>query len=184
MLGYNMFAYCYNNPVYYFDPTGESAAEILKWWTAVVGTSSVAEPTPFGEIVFIAGVAIIGGIIIGEKVADGIQYFGSLLEETNDVPQSITEPDDESEELSPNISKAKDTKKDSNYKAKKVAPRIKSNNKKTAREKAFLKGGKLPPIHHPNGKYGPHFHPNNPKFSHWHYYYILIFSVNHQEHEG
>ena len=35
----------------------------------------------------------------GEKVADGIQYFGNLLEETSDAPQSITEPEDVSTEL-------------------------------------------------------------------------------------
>ena len=60
------------------------------------------------------------------------------------------------------------------YKRKKADPRIKSNSKKKAREKAFLKGGKRPPIHHPNGKYGPHYHPNDPKFPHWHYYYLWL----------
>ena len=73
--------------------------------------------------------------------------------------------------------------KRSKYKGKKIAPRMKSNNKKAARQKAFLKGGKRTPIHHPNGKYGPHFHPNNPKFSHWHYYYITIFMVRPIEQE-
>ena len=60
------------------------------------------------------------------------------------------------------------------YKRKKVALRIKSNSKKKAREKAFLKGGKKTPIHHPNGEYGPHFHPNDPRFKHWHYYYLWL----------
>ena len=60
------------------------------------------------------------------------------------------------------------------YKSKKAAPRIKSNSKKNAKEKAFLKGGKRPPIHHPNGKYAPHYHPNDPRFSHWHYYYLWL----------
>ena len=60
------------------------------------------------------------------------------------------------------------------YKRKKAAPRIRSNSKKRAREKAFLKGGKVTPIHHPNGKYGPHFHPRDPRFSHWHYYYLWL----------
>ena len=48
------------------------------------------------------------------------------------------------------------------------------NSKKKAREKAFLKGGKRPPKHHPNGKYGPHYHPNDRRFSHWHYYYLWL----------
>lgn len=50
------------------------------------------------------------------------------------------------------------------YKRKKAAPRIKSNSKMKNREKAFLKGGKRPPIHH----------PNDPRFSHWHYYYLWL----------
>ena len=47
-------------------------------------------------------------------------------------------------------------------------------------EKAFLKGGKRPPIHHPNGKYGPHYNPDGPRFSHWHYYYLemLLFEID------
>ena len=60
------------------------------------------------------------------------------------------------------------------YKRKKADPRIKSNSKKKTREKAFLKGSKRPPIHHPNGKHGPHYHHNDPRFSHWHYYYLWL----------
>ena len=60
------------------------------------------------------------------------------------------------------------------YKRKKAAPRIKNKSKKEAKEKAFLKGGKRKPIHHPDGKFGPHYHPNDPKFSHWHYYYLWL----------
>ncbi len=66
------------------------------------------------------------------------------------------------------------------YKRKKAAPRIKCKSKKEAKEKAFLKGGKRPPKHHPNGKYGPHYHPDDPRFSHWHYYYLgmILFEID------
>ena len=60
------------------------------------------------------------------------------------------------------------------YESKKAAPRIKSNTKKGAYDKAFYKGGKKEPIFHPHGKYGPHFHPANPKFKHWHYYFSML----------
>lgn len=63
------------------------------------------------------------------------------------------------------------------YERKKAAPRIKSNSKKKAYDKAFYKGGKNKPIHHPDGKYGPHFHPADPRFKHWHYYYMLILTL-------
>ena len=60
------------------------------------------------------------------------------------------------------------------YGSKKAAPRIKSNTKKQAYDKAFQKGGKKEPTYHPHGKFGPHYHPANPKFKHWHYYFSLI----------
>ena len=63
------------------------------------------------------------------------------------------------------------------YERKKAAPRIKSNSKKSAYDKAFYKGGKKEPIYHHNGKYGPHYHPDNPKFKHWHYYFMYFLSL-------
>ena len=63
------------------------------------------------------------------------------------------------------------------YDGKKAAPRIKSNSKKQAYDKAFYKGGKKEPTYHPNGKYGPHYHPANPKFKHWHYYFLFIWGM-------
>ena len=60
------------------------------------------------------------------------------------------------------------------YESKKADPRIKSNTKKRAYDKAFHKGGKKEPKFHPHGKYGPHFHPANPKFKHWHYYFSIL----------
>ena len=195
ILGYNMYAYCRNNPVNFVDYSGESPetiATFFGWLWAI----AVAEPTPAGEIV--AGVITAGGaIVIGVAVYLGVEV-GKLIDETSQSnkkdevliapPQSITEPKEETETSTPTIneakeSKAKGTKEGGKYQGKKVAPRIKSNSKKAARQKAFLKGGKRPPIHHPNGKYGPHFHPNNPKFSHWHYYYIIVFTVGQLEQE-
>ena len=63
------------------------------------------------------------------------------------------------------------------YERKQAAPRIKSNTKKKAYDKAFYKGGKKEPIYHPNGTHGPHFHPADPRFKHWHYYFAWLFGL-------
>ena len=180
ILGYNMFAYCDNNPVNYVDYNGESAEAVIEISKAVIAygwTFALAEPTIFGEVIY--GIAAIGALSVICLVSLSASEADNSV---NDAPQSITELNEEVETSSTTISKAKeseskDTKKREQNKGKKVAPRIKSNNKKSARQRAFLKGGKQSPIHHPNGKFGPHFHPNNPKFSHWHYYYIIVFTV-------
>ncbi len=197
ILGYNMYAYCHNNPVNFVDHSGESPEAVASFFGAL-WAAALAEPTPVGEIA--AGViTVVGAVGVGVAIGLGIVEVGELIDDASQAnkkeevlvapPQSITEPKEETETSTPTIneakeSKAKGTKEGGKYQGKKVAPRIKSNTKKAARQKAFLKGGKRPPIHHPDGKYGPHFHPNNPKFSHWHYYYIIVFTVGQLEQEG
>ena len=94
MLGYNMFAYCNNNPVNYYDPTGQAAAEIFYGWIVGAGSAAAAEPTPVGEIVLVVGAIIIGGIWLAEEL-------GEIGENSNDKlsepPKSITEPDNNNE---------------------------------------------------------------------------------------
>ena len=187
LLGYNMFAYCYNNPVNYVDYTGESAVGAFLggvWGVALI------EPTPAGEIVagvITVAVAIGVGVAIGYEVievfdlVDDASQANGKDEIVGTVPQqSIVVENNEAEDLLQSINKAKKGKSKGGTK---VDPRVKSNSKKSAREKAFHKGGKTPPIHHPHGKYGPHFHPNNSKYSHWHYYYIMIFPIGYHEQE-
>ena len=65
------------------------------------------------------------------------------------------------------------------YQRKPAAPRIHSNSRKKAYDKAFHKGGKKKPILHMNGPHGPHYHPANPKFKHWHYYFSLLSMLGH-----
>ena len=179
MFGYNMYAYCYNNPVNYADYTGESA--VAAAWLAKLGAFAIIEPTMIGEIIFAvaaAGVIIYSAVTVADVVNEASQSDHYYLSAPV-INQSIT-TESKSNNDTEEITKSQ-TKSDKTYERKKAAPRIKSKSKKSAREKAFLKGGKTNPIHHPNGKYGPHYHPNNPKFSHWHYYYILIFTIEHQK---
>ncbi len=86
MLGYNMFAYCNNDPVNYADYSGESATAILGWWCSTVGTVAVAEPTYIGEIVLVAGVVVIGaielGLWLGEEIIETIDNSKKSIPET------------------------------------------------------------------------------------------------------
>ena len=168
-----MYVYCNNNPVNYVDYTGENSIA-LKW---VLALPTLDGPLPIGDILFWGAVAVFAVIAVCEIVEAASAEAPSNTEtKTGAPPQSIATDKEESVTSTPTINEAEDTKENSKHKGKKVAPRIKSNSKKAARQKAFYKGGKLQPIHHPHGKYGPHFHPNNPKFSHWHYYYVVVFA--------
>lgn len=91
MLGYNMFAYCGNNPVNYYDPTGEYSEALNPSWPATIWLALLAlidGPLPIGEIL---GVAI--GTLI---VADALRMAQSKASEkpenkTDDSPDSATE---------------------------------------------------------------------------------------------
>ena len=104
MLGYNMFAYCYNNPVNYIDYTGENAEAIAAFFGGL-WTVAFAEPTPAGEIV--------AGIITVVTVVVGAATVGHLLEEASGTESSGTEsseskPDDPPQSV-PDNSKVPDS---------------------------------------------------------------------------
>ena len=88
-----MFVYCNNNPINYYDPNGEDAFALLWGWITGAGSVAAAEPTLIGEIIVGLGVVVIGTAVVGEKIVDGIKYIGTLLEEEDDAPHSITEPE-------------------------------------------------------------------------------------------
>jgi len=72
LLGYNLFAYCGNNPVRYADYTGENAVDVLKWsWTAAGIVSQLDSPAPgpadvIGLAIGIGGTLVAGIIFISE----------------------------------------------------------------------------------------------------------------------
>ena len=49
-----MFAYCGNNPINYYDPTGENAIAIKSGWLLILALLDSA--TPILEIIFVVGV--------------------------------------------------------------------------------------------------------------------------------
>ena len=91
MIGYNMFAYCENNPVNYIDYTGESAeavAEAAKyfWWLIFVDG-----PLPIGDYIFF----VIMGTVVVISVSELIRWVAENASD-NDVdsgPDSLTDPD-------------------------------------------------------------------------------------------
>lgn len=134
MLGYNMYAYCNNNPVNYVDYTGEFFAAALRWWTSVVGPLSMAEPTVFGEIAFVAGAAILA---IGKSIENTIATIKittaviniATAEKAEDPPKSVTSEEGSNESSEKSTKKEGKNKKDyvklkSNKEANKIAKKL------------------------------------------------------------
>ena len=99
MLGYNMYAYCENNPVNYVDYTGENFTSALRWWTTVIGPASMAEPTVFGEILLGAGTIILGTGALLEGAIETIETAKTIIdialaEKAEDPPKSVTDADE------------------------------------------------------------------------------------------
>ena len=192
--GLNLYAYCNNDPVNYADPSGHSiiltAALTLMGIGITVGIG-YATYTDYQDDSSINGSVgwqtYVGSAMIGGAIGFGLGYFGPAIASFLGSTFTLSSYALASGELvTITISSAKIAGGAvvagiglslMAYESKKAAPRIKSNTKKQAYDKAFHKGGKKDPIYHPNGKYGPHYHPANPKFKHWHYYFSFIFGI-------
>ena len=108
MLGYNMFAYCENNPVNYYDPTGENARVLQPEWIYTVGIALLAlidSGTPILEIVVVLGVTCFAVASVSSLI-NGAQNKApeKSNEKTKDSPSSETESkNDSSSEQKPEI---------------------------------------------------------------------------------
>ena len=84
MLGYNMFAYCENNPVNYYDPTGEDGEEAVL--LPLFGLPLLDGPIPIGDIL---AFAIILCMIAAAAKADTPPQPKVIEEEPPDIsPES------------------------------------------------------------------------------------------------
>ena len=113
IFGFNLFAYCNNNPVNYVDPYGESAEAIFWGWVSGGSIAAAAEPTPFGEIIYAAGCAVLGlavvveAVIVGDAIEECLQDQVDVIpyiaqedtpqEDVAEAPQEIDEPKKEGE---------------------------------------------------------------------------------------
>ena len=179
--GLNLYAYCLNNPAMYVDPVGHFVISI-----GIAASSALV----YYALVALGVVGATTAVAYLEKETHIIENtVNYIVDSTFDLDQNTLHKNDSYDQVNslPNNNVADFTYNKIStfdninfidnvvyYKRKKVAPRIRSKSKKIAKEKAFLKGGRRPPIHHPNGKHGPHFHPNDPRFKHWHYYYLWL----------
>jgi len=97
MLGYNMYAYCNNNPIMYVDYTGANAKSIMDAWTLFMGVIASVEPTVIGEAILVAGVVVIVAVSIGETIVGEIRA-SKVAYDTLTPPQHTTENTDNSYE--------------------------------------------------------------------------------------
>lgn len=187
--GLNLYAYCGNNPVMGFDPTGEFAL------STAVGLGIIA-----------AVAAVLGLIeITFHPIQNAIQDIGNAVGDlANDITInsgsgnisagnsfSCLQPDDlkeliwvNNEFLSLDYNFNIKLKKPS-YKPPRRGKRVRNKSKKEAEEAARRRGGGRPPRHHKGGFdkklgrwIGPHFHPGVPErhpFYHDHYFYLIFF---------
>ena len=78
-IGYNMYAYCLNNPVMYADYTGESAVSALQGWiTTMWWLMTVDGFLPVGDIIYVTGLAILV-IVAAIKTIRNISSFISMV---------------------------------------------------------------------------------------------------------
>lgn len=99
ILGFNMFAYCYNNPVNYIDPYGESAKTLFWGWLSSGWGAALAEPTIVGEIIYVGGCVILGGIALVETIVLADMVADAIKDATDTTPESTTsKPEDQPKE--------------------------------------------------------------------------------------
>ena len=92
MLGYNLFAYCENNPVNYYDPTGEYADALNPWqntaeWLALLAL--LDSFTPILETILIIGVASLAVAAVLNAAQNKTPE--KTKDKPNDPPSSTTE---------------------------------------------------------------------------------------------
>lgn len=69
MLGYNLYLYCNNNPVNYYDPKGDDAIALLAGWASSAwGLAAADGPLPIGDIIYGAGCLVLGSVVIIEAI--------------------------------------------------------------------------------------------------------------------
>ncbi|MBQ7389734.1 MAG: hypothetical protein IJW02_01355 [Clostridia bacterium] len=97
ILGYNMFAYCGNNPVNYYDPTGENE-EIINWPIYTAWLPLIDGPLPIGDILYIGLFIVVVVIVLKAEEAPPPTVEGDSSN-VGAEPNSLPELDDKGREV-------------------------------------------------------------------------------------
>ena len=97
LLQYNLYTYCWNNPVNMLDITGESAEMALTTWTAGMSWLVVVDgPLPIGDLIYSVGVTVlavkvlttgcnmVNGIAIDVDIEDNISFSKPKVKSKSD----------------------------------------------------------------------------------------------------
>ncbi len=82
ILGNNMFTYCLNKPVNFFDSDGRNA-EAVQWWTGAMWWLPFADTAlPVGDLIYLGGIIILGALAVyaEEKTVPEVAYTESNVE--------------------------------------------------------------------------------------------------------
>ena len=100
LLGYNMFAYCNNNPLNFVDPYGHDA-EALGWWISTMPwLCAVDGPIPVGDIIYFAGIAVLGIYALATLESSSTTFPVEAFNE----PTLALDGDDEAKPEPPDVS--------------------------------------------------------------------------------
>lgn len=91
MLGYNMFAYCENNTVNYYDPTGKNPdVAVLGWGASAWWLTTVDGLLPIGDAIFwgVLGILAVASILNAAQN----ETPEKSEDKPNDPPSSVTDP--------------------------------------------------------------------------------------------
>ena len=102
LIGFNLFAYCENNPVNYYDPHGDDAVTLFWGWLSGGWAPALAEPTPGGEIIYGAGIIVLGFAAAVEIIFVADATVDLIQDATDTTPDSNTNPDNNKTDGLPN----------------------------------------------------------------------------------
>jgi RHS repeat-associated protein len=83
VLGYNMYAYCLNNPINMKDETGNDAGAI--WWATMWWLSLVDGLLPIGDAIYVVGGLVCTLFLDGVVGMGGIQNVSMIFDGTADT---------------------------------------------------------------------------------------------------
>ncbi len=154
LLQYNLYAYCWNNPINMFDEVGESPRAFINWSTRMGWLAGVDGVLPVGDFVYSVGIVVLGApLLIDDSIICSKKKLVDVTVFVDKIDQEIIEE-----------SKAQKDEKEAKQRSKyPIARRKYFKTRKEAEEAARRAGRGRKPRHDPHGDAKnphPHYHPN------------------------